>query len=449
MTPRSLLAPVVATAVLAAGCSLLAPDDPYCRGGRGAGAAGAGGGAGGAAEVVPAAPPACATSSPPPTVTLTPSDVESLPAAIANAAPGDTVALEPGLYHLSAVLSFKKAGLTLTSTTGVADDVVLGGGGLPVIVAISASDVTLRGLTIRDASGSAISIGGGAGTIIERPRLCGVRVVDGGEAFVQALAANGYSDCGRLERAELELTDAARAERCTATLVSGISVAGGRGWVVTETDLVGFYCGTPPVTSTANCSSSSIGAVFSGGARDTLIERSRFLDVSRGVALGYTITTTPPRAYTDAPYPDVTVDHYDGILRNNVVIGHRHCFDTGFELNHARRPVVLHNTVIPLDTILFSAIDRRYPGTDVTLQNNLYLGPLTLRDGALAGGEAANVEVPDLAAYFVDAAGFDVHLLPAAAGAIDAGVPSDLAGLDIDGEPHDKGAGPDVGADER
>ncbi|MBL9028203.1 MAG: hypothetical protein JNL21_38780 [Myxococcales bacterium] len=448
MRSRPTPALVLSIALGAAACSLLAPDDDYFLGDSGTGGGGAGGGGGGGATTCEPAP-SCEAPARAPTVTLSEAEAVMLPAAVANAAPGDTIALEPGTYNLSAVLSFKKSGVTLRSTTGVADDVVIDAGQLPVIVAIAASDVTLSGITIQNASETAISIGGGLGTVVERPRLCGVHVVDGGEAFLQAPAENGYTDCGRVEGSRLELTDAGRGASCSTDLVSGISVTGGRGWVLTDSELVGFYCGAPPVLSTADCSSSGIGVVFSGGARDTTIERSRFLDVARGIALGYTITSTPPRAYADAPYPDVTVDHYDGVLRNNVVVGNPHCFDTGIELNHARRPDVVHNTVIHLGTVLFSAIDRRYPGTDVVLQNNLHLGPLTLRDGAIPGVEAANVEVPDVTSYFVDAAGFDVHLTSSATNAIDRGVPAESAGLDIDGEPHDNGAAPDVGADER
>lgn len=42
----------------------------------------------------------------------------------------------------------------------------------------------------------------------------------------------------------------------------------------------------------------------------------------------------------------------------------------------------------------------------------------------------------------------DLHLTAGATDAIDQGTPVGDAGLDLDGEPHDRGA-PDLGADER
>ena len=48
----------------------------------------------------------------------------------------------------------------------------------------------------------------------------------------------------------------------------------------------------------------------------------------------------------------------------------------------------------------------------------------------------------------IDAMGGDFHLAPSASDAVDQGVTLDEAGVDIDGDPHNAGAGPDIGADE-
>ena len=45
--------------------------------------------------------------------------------------------------------------------------------------------------------------------------------------------------------------------------------------------------------------------------------------------------------------------------------------------------------------------------------------------------------------------GRDFHLADGATPAIDQGTAVDEAGIDIDGETHDRGAGPDLGADEK
>ena len=80
-------------------------------------------------------------------------------------------------------------------------------------------------------------------------------------------------------------------------------------------------------------------------------------------------------------------------------------------------------------------------------------GPIRVRDcGAqdctgLLGIETGNLEVDALETFFVAASPFDPHLLPSSP-AIDAGVAVEDAGIDLDAQPHDAGAAPDVGADE-
>jgi len=93
----------------------------------------------------------------------------------------------------------------------------------------------------------------------------------------------------------------------------------------------------------------------------------------------------------------------------------------------------------------FSSIDYRFGRTQVIIENNL-TRRITVRDGA-SGTVDHNLEnVPE--SYLADPARGDFHLTASASNAIDRGVTMTLAGLDIDGEPHTRGA-PDLGADER
>jgi len=96
-------------------------------------------------------------------------------------------------------------------------------------------------------------------------------------------------------------------------------------------------------------------------------------------------------------------------------------------------------------TGFFSSLDYRFANSVVTLANNL-TRRITVRDGATAT-LATNVETTDLA-LFANAPGGDFHLAAGAAVEIDQGSTESDAGLDIDGEPHTRGA-PDIGADER
>lgn len=439
-------------------CSLLAPgDDAFLDGGGGGGGGEVGGQAGGGGGAIePGCEPAPPCGDPPTTATpdIGPMEAEALVGLVANAEPGTTIFLDSGTYPLSAPLSFKRPGVTLASASGNPADVTLDGGGLEVIVAIAASDVTLRGITIRNASQSAILIGDSSGAVTSGTRLCDVHVEDGGTAFVQAKAGFGWSDCGRVERSSIRLTDAGRAAACSAPapgekpFVSGISIAGGRNWVVRKTEFRDIHCIFDDVCGEGD----GIAALFVTGARGTLFENNRIFGAFRGLALGYTITTTLPRTYADAPYPEITVDHYDGIVRNNIIFGMPACFDTGIELNHARRPEVLHNTIVQPDgQPKYAAIDRRYPGTDAAIRNNLVRGPIMIRSRAPVTLEEANVLVDTLDNYFVSAGSENFHLkfAPTADAAVGTGVLSAIAGEDIDGTPRDADGAPDVGADER
>lgn len=424
--------------MLSAHCSLLAPDKEDIVGER---------------PVDAACEPAPACGPPPTTMTpdLTPDRATELPGIVAKAQPGQTIFLAPGEYPLSAVLSFNQPDVTLASATGNADDVELSGSGLPVVIEIRASGVTLSAITITGALEAAIRLGAGADTEISGTRLCGVRIVDGGSQFVLAPSEFGWSDCGRVEGSTLELTDSARDAACTAAFVSGISVEGGRGWVVRTSEIRGFRCPlNEPGSAPCSNAGKAAAVLFTTGSRDTIVENNRIFDSARGLVLGYTATTKPPRSYDDRPYPNESVDHYDGIARNNVIFSAIDgCLDTGIELNHAKQPQVLHNTIVQTsEAPVYAAIDRRYTSTLAVIKNNLTRGLIRSRDEAPEGVLEGNVMIADLS-YFVAplADPADFHLLPTASMAIGQGVPADNAGVDIDGQPHDP-VTPDAGADE-
>jgi hypothetical protein len=428
--------------LLAVGCSLLAPNDAYYTGNQGGG---------GAAEGLCAPAPPCAELSPP-DIVVTTADVAALAGVVADAAPGTTIGLEPGTYVLSSTLEVRADGVTLRSTTGNAADVVINAA-LPSVVSITSSEVTLAQLTLT-ASGESAVLLNPPPQGSERVRLCGVTIQDAGESFVRTAANAGYADCVLVEGSTLRLTDAGRQQACCTNCVpAAMRVDGGRGWVVRGNTFSGFYCSAVPPVTPADCFSAPFSLLFVQGARDTLIEQNRIEDCVRGIGLGFTVTSTAPRAYADAPYGGDSIDHYDGIVRNNVIAGHPICFDTGIEINRAREPHILHNTVVHLGTISYGAIDRRFPTTFARIHNNLVRGGIRARDcGAmdctdLLGVLSNNLEVDALETFFVAAAPFDPHLLSTSP-AVDAGVTIEEAGLDLDGQTRDAGAAPDVGADE-
>jgi hypothetical protein len=313
---------------------------------------------------------------------------------------------------------------------------------LTTVVRVTASDVTLAHVTIT----GGIDYGVDAtpeGADTDGLGLYGVRIVDAGQHAVFAGTNGGtWADAGRIECSLVQL-DARRAEACCAGCQpNGIEIVGGRGWEVRKSRIAGIYCDEGAALP--------FGFVAHGGARDTVVENNVFVDVGRGIGLGFDPddAVEPKRVWDDMPHGGLTLSHVDGIVRNNVLWANVESFDTGIELNDVRTPLVVHNTVLHGAAAAnpFRSIDFRYADTYVVLKNNLASGDVGPRDGAM-GDVAANI-LGGSTSLVADAAGGDFHLLPGATTAIDQGVVVPEPGVDLDGETHDAGAAPDIGADE-
>jgi len=126
------------------------------------------------------------------------------------------------------------------------------------------------------------------------------------------------------------------------------------------------------------------------------------------------------------------VGHYDGVVRNNVIVADVPYYDTGIELDQARGALVVHNTIIETAaaTGSFSSIDTRFDNSLTTVPNNL-VRRITVRSGtSMADHDLERVPL----SYFVDGAAGDAHLTSSATDAIDQGVvipecPTDAEGM--------------------
>lgn len=369
-------------------------------------------------------------------VSVTPAQASQLPSLVTSAASGTTLMLEPGTYVVSQTLVFGVAGVTLRSATNDSGSVTIDGQRSTDLIRVSASNVTLAHVTLTRGNEIAVQLQPGPG--ISGFRMHGVRIIDGGNEFLRAGGSPaGYADSGSITCSDFQLTGELRSDVCCPDCVLlGVNVVGGRDWVLRGSRFQELNCAenapqAPPFA-----------VLFRGGVRDALIENNTFLNPQRGLGLGFdTGNTDPQRAYPDA-YGGLALDFIDGIARNNVIFSNQPEFDTGIEVNDAREPQILHNTIVYTDG--YRSIDWRYADTQAIVANNLVraMGP---REGATAT-TTTNLENTPLE-YFVDPASFDFHLLPGATGAIDQGTVSLEAGVDLDGEPH--GSNPDIGADER
>lgn len=418
-------------------------------GGAATGGSGVGAGGGAAADLdCPALTPASGA-----VIDVTPAQAGELHTIIDEAPAGSTIVLAPGTYPLARWIRLSQPGVTLRSATDVATDVILDAAysdAVPEAVVINANDVTVAHVTIQRAVDHPVHVyPPEGGPNVTGTLLYGVRLIDGGEQFLKVNPngnASAFVDEGTVECSELVMTDEGRPHVETldsgACYTGGIDVHAALGWVVRANRFQGIYC--------TNGSLAEHAIHFWRGARDTVIENNVIVDCARGIGLGMgsgAAADVSTRTWADAPYDGAPLGHVDGVVANNVIWATIDQFDTGIEIQQARRVTVLHNTVVGEPDIagFFSSIDYRFEGTDVVIQNN-YTRRISSRDGA-AGTVDHNVETESLAA-FVDPGGGDFHLVAGATDAIDQGIDNSLAGLDLDGEPHANGP-PDIGADER
>ncbi len=376
-------------------------------------------------------------------VDVDPSQASSLPSIVYDAPAGATIRLASGKYAVGTILQLRSPGVTVRSASDDATSVVLDGSyAVSEIFQVTASDVTIAHVTITRAVDHPVHVfPPGDGSTITGFRLYGARLVDGGEQFlkVNPVGDGGWVDDGRVECSTFLMTDQGRPNVescCGGCYTGGIDVHSAWGWVVARNRFDGIYCENGGLAEHA--------VHFWKGSRDTVVEDNVITNCARGVGLGLG-GGTGDRVYPDSPYDGADLAHYDGIVRNNFVYADIDYFDTGIEIDEAREPVVVHNTVVtPGGAAFFSSIDYRFPSTVAVIKNNLTTR-ITQRDGA-TGDVSNNLEDTPMS-FFVDPAAGDLHLSGAASSALGAGVPHPDAGLDIDGEPHDPSA-PDLGADE-
>jgi hypothetical protein len=409
-------------------------------GGSGGSTGGSGGSVGGSVDC-PVLAPASGTI-----VNVAVSDAANLHSIVQGAADGTTFLLADGTYDIASTLQLAKPGLTLRSASDDATKVVIDARyQVNEAIAISASDVTVAHVTVTRAVDHPIHVYTPAsGADVTGSSFYGVHFIDGGEQFLKVNpgGAGGFVDGGRVECSVFRMTDQGRPNVEPSNggcYTGGIDVHAGWNWIVRNNRFEGIYCTNGGLAEHA--------VHFWKGARGTLVENNVILDCARGVGFGLG-GGVGDRVYPDNPNGGVKLAHYDGIIRNNVIWANIAYYDTGIEIHIAKRPIVLNNTVVHGTgaSAVFSSIDYRFPETDTLIANNLTTR-ITVRDGA-AGTVQNNLEQTPLS-DFVDAPGGDFHLVAGASDAIDQGMTHAETGIDMDGQAHDLGSAPDLGADER
>lgn len=384
------------------------------------------------------------------TIIVTPAQASELPSIIAAANTGDTILLEDGTYkstldgESSRRLIFRKPGITLRSASGDPTKVIIDAEyKTNELVYVTTDDITIAEVTLTRARDHLVHATGNGATTTRNLRMHRVHFVDSGEQFVKinSTTQDGYVDDGEITCSRFELTDAGRPEverSPGGCYTGGVDAHASRGWRIAHNHFEGIYCAGEGLAEHA--------VHFWRSSRDTIVENNTIIDCARGVGFGLG-NPVEKRVYADKPYDGVgAIEHFDGVIRNNVIFADIDFYDTGIELQYARGAKVYHNTVMSTEGAagFYTSIDYRFETTLVDLHNNI-ARRITSRNGGMANREG-NLEGLALD-LFVDPLNGDFHLVAGAA-AIDAGVSLDGdSGLDLDGLPREDGK-PDVGADE-
>ncbi|MGH1342743.1 MAG: hypothetical protein ACRBN8_14375 [Nannocystales bacterium] len=360
-------------------------------------------------------------------IIVSPADNPSLDTVFSEAAPNTTIALEPGTYDRAGqpALVLSADGVTVRSTTGDPDDVVLTGGSseTAALVSVQASDVLLAEFTIQDSSEVLVEIGV-EDVVLQRPRI--YRMVLRDSLRTKLSVGNGvarWTDDGEVACSTFARSDTFRENLTDCGGASALRISGGARWSVRDNLIEGHWCSTFSFATLA----------VDRGSRDTVVERNILRNNFRGILLGGdNIDAGRPEPADDTcGVPDgPSWGHIRGVVVNNLtwvddpamagaIPGLGTDLDSMLGLWHACGAVAVHNTsYVTLTT--FNGIEWRYPDTTATIANNLVSTELASRNGALALGVDTNVIGVD-ASEFIDAAGGDFRLA-ASSTAIDAGI---------------------------
>ncbi len=408
-------------------------EDAGARGARSAGGARAG-----EARALPRWFPRAPSLPPPAGEIVRAGNVAALLEAAARARPGVTIMVDKGTYELPRRLDLAVDRITLRGATGNPDDVVLDGGaaGLGELVAITrgAAGVTIADLTIRNVRWNGFKIDSETGVQRLTIRNCvmrniwqraikGVKVPREGREKLRPSGCRVEYCLFCNDRPKTFADDASdTAENFGGNYIGGIDVMYARDWVIRHNVFIGIRGRTGEAR----------GAVFLWHeAEGCVVERNVIVDCDSGICLG---NSSKP--------DDVRIHAVGCIVRNNFLA---RTPENGILADYTERCKILHNTVHDPKSRLGRLIRLVHANDGMLVANNLLDGPAPSNESASAIEFRDNL-TGSRGAWFVDAAGGDLHLKANTDGARGAARRLPDAPDDIDGAA--RGERPAAGADE-
>jgi len=357
---------------------------------------------------------------------------QELQQALAEAGSGDTILLEDGTYKMESSLWIEnKENLTIKGASEDPAKVILMGGGWDggkpkdVVVIRGSGDIAIAYLTITEARSYGIKIEGVRN--LKNPwdiNISHCRFLDIGTRAVKGTATQDrkYMERGSVRHCHFENTRVPDPGWLfKGDYISAIDMMYLNHWTFADNVFKNIK----------GANGGGRGAIFVWNqSRNVLVERNLFLNCDRSIAFG---NPSEPTNYVQG-----TLHNYDGIIRNNAIVGGA---DKGIELVWLDNVKVYNNTVYcpnPQRRAIhyFQRINRLH------LANNLVRGRMEGEGDVILENNVVGL----LDDYFVDPEKGDLHLTEAATLALGKGIALPLVQDDIDGE--ERGEHPDVGADE-
>jgi len=295
---------------------------------------------------------------------------------------------------------------------------------------LEASNVTIADLTLGYCRNHGIQIRGESPYDVSGTRIHNCRIINCNEQFIKGSGGAdtvGATD-GVIENCLFEFTSGWAYQYYT----GGIDIHRGVNWIVRDN----VFRSIRNPTGLPNIAEHAIHFwKRANEPQNITVQRNWIINCDRGI--GYGLSSF-----------DGGFNGGNSVIRNNFVVndgagGHT---DVGIGLEHARNVHVDNNTVyIPT---YWAPMEYRFDSTrNVLFRNNLVNKPIRLRSGAPPALMSSNVETAQ-ASWFRKIADGDLHLMPAATGAINGGMSLEGFQDDIEGDSRPALGAWDIGADE-
>jgi len=336
----------------------------------------------------------------------------------ANQSGNITIMFKDGTYELNQMIYITADHVDFRSESGNRDAVILKGkgtnGNVTHVFLIAAKNFIVGNLTLGWIKYHGIQIHGENNA--DNPLIHNVRFVDTGEQMLKVSydnSTNVSSDNGAVQYCLFEYPSGVGPQY----YIGGIDAHQAINWTVR-------YCTLKNIRSPESVLAEHA-IHFWSDSKNTMVEGNTIINCDRGIGFGLGDR-----------------GHIGGIIKNNMIYTSR---DVGIGLENASNVEVYNNSLYTKNYI--SSIEYRFANTTATIINNLCNGNIQERNNA-NGSLEHNLIGVDISVFSNPSAG-DMHLNSNNELIIDAGKSLDLIKIDFDNESRPKGAGYDIGADEK